>query len=146
MKIDRSLVMENRKLHYKMYKSGKTWVVAGICTISFGLSVLNNNVQASANESAEHVQNVGSNSVTVAGTSSNVKSGDNNDNQGEGTTQSGASISSSGAVQQSSSASTSSSAQQSVGSSSVTVAQQSSSSNSATNAEVNPNDPKYDFN
>lgn len=138
--------MENRKLHYKMYKSGKTWVVAGICTISFGLAVLNNNVQASANESAEHVQNVGSNSVTVDGTSSNVKSGDNNDNQGEGTTQSGASISSSGAVQQSSSASTSSSAQQSVGSSSVTVAQQSSSSNSATNAEVNSNDPKYDFN
>ncbi|CAI2653446.1 hypothetical protein AKUH3B204M_12710 [Apilactobacillus kunkeei] len=138
--------MENRKLHYKMYKSGKTWVVAGICTISFGLAVLNNNVQASANESAEHVQNVGSNSVTVAGTSSNVKSGDNNDNQGEGTTQSGASISSSGAVQQSSSASTSSSAQQSVGSSSVTVAQQSSSSNSATSAEVKPNDPKYDFN
>ncbi|TMT02766.1 hypothetical protein FD690_01170 [Apilactobacillus kunkeei] len=150
MKIDRSLVMENRKLHYKMYKSGKTWVVAGICTISFGLAVLNNNVQASANESTEHVQTVQSaesNSVTVSGASGTATQASSaSAQQSNVASQYSSSVSSSALVQQSSSASTSSSAQQSVGSNAVTVAQQSNTSNSATNAEVNPNNPKYDFN
>ena len=144
--------MENRKLHYKMYKSGKAWVVAGICTVSFGLAVLNNHVQASANGIVQSVQSAGSNSVTVAGaasqtdSSSNVQAGSSSSQESGSTTQSGATISSSASVQQSSSASTSSSAQQSAGSSSVTVAQQSNTSNSASSSAVNPNDPKYDFN
>lgn len=142
--------MENRKLHYKMYKSGKTWVVAGICTISFGLAVLNNNVQASANESTEHVQTVQSaesNSVTVSGASGTATQASSaSAQQSNVASQSSSSVSSSALVQQSSSASTSSSAQQSVGSNAVTVAQQSNSSNAASTIVSDPNDPNYDFN
>ncbi|MCO6530220.1 KxYKxGKxW signal peptide domain-containing protein, partial [Lactobacillus sp.] len=36
-KFNNSLLM-NKKVHYKMYKKGKSWLIAGIVTIGFGLS------------------------------------------------------------------------------------------------------------
>ncbi|BAP86200.1 LPXTG-motif protein cell wall anchor domain protein [Paucilactobacillus hokkaidonensis JCM 18461] len=44
--------MNDRKVHFKMYKDGKRWIVAGIALMSFGLStvVTNNNNDALADD------------------------------------------------------------------------------------------------
>ena len=40
--------MENKKVHYKMYKSGKLWVTVAISTISLGLAAWSSNLNVKA--------------------------------------------------------------------------------------------------
>ncbi len=140
--------MESKKLHYKMYKSGKTWVVAGICTVSFGLALLNSNVDANA-------QTTGN--VTVTSTSTQQKDDSSSEQQTKvsnaaTTTQqasektNSSAVSSASSSQQSTSDIASSATSQSVDSGAVTVTTQSTASNSAAGIVSDPSDPKYDFN
>ncbi|TMT01274.1 hypothetical protein FD688_01635 [Apilactobacillus kunkeei] len=133
--------MENKKVHYKMYKSGKLWVTVAISTISLGLAAWSSNLNVKA-------ASTDSPSVTIM-------KADNNDKHEQ---QSNAANTVSPASQQSSSAhSTSTSNQQvnvsvntsnqsNVTSNSVNVAQPANSSNSASSVVNNSSDPKYDFN
>ncbi|CAI2692037.1 hypothetical protein AKUG0102_12720 [Apilactobacillus kunkeei] len=66
-----------RKLHFKMYKSGKQWITVGIMAgaVAIALTGINNGVSAKA-EVTKSVQQ-GSGSVTQLGSNADVKSGSN---------------------------------------------------------------------
>ena len=66
-----------RKLHFKMYKSGKQWITAGIMAgaVVIALTGINNGVSAKA-KVTESVQQ-GSGSVTQLGSNADIKSGSN---------------------------------------------------------------------
>lgn len=66
-----------RKLHFKMYKSGKQWITAGIMAgaVVIALTGINNGVSAKAKVTKSVQQ--GSGSVTQLGSNADVKSGSN---------------------------------------------------------------------
>ncbi|CAI2645353.1 hypothetical protein AKUH4B114J_12830 [Apilactobacillus kunkeei] len=69
-----------RKLHFKMYKSGKQWITAGIMTgvVVITLTGINSNVSAKADStSTPIVSQKGSGAVTQLGSNANVQSGSN---------------------------------------------------------------------
>ncbi|TLQ03419.1 N-acetylmuramidase [Pediococcus stilesii] len=67
--------MEVRK-HYKMFKSGKQWVYAGIATASFGLAGIGNNVanvHADTTENKDSVRPIDQNTTTAPVSEASVK-------------------------------------------------------------------------
>ncbi|MHA8138270.1 glycoside hydrolase family 70 protein [Lactobacillaceae bacterium Scapto_B20] len=68
------------KLHYKMYKSGKKWIIAGIFTITAGTSIMLNNSIASADTVQSQNNTNDSNSSSLANNLSESKNESNNSN------------------------------------------------------------------
>ncbi|MDA5388486.1 LysM peptidoglycan-binding domain-containing protein [Loigolactobacillus backii] len=54
--------MSNKKVHYKMYKAGRNWTVAGISVLTFGFSLFN--IQTGANAATTQQKTTGTTTTT----------------------------------------------------------------------------------
>lgn len=139
--------MENKKVHYKMYKSGKTWVIAGIFTVSLGLSIWNSNVLASAHTDGETNVSVSDKSQNnVSTTESENQTSDNQNNVSTTGNENPSSPDQNNSSTTSDQKDTENNSSQSIDSNAAKSDKTTDGSNSSSIAKSNPNDPKYDFN